>query len=327
MLKRYENNPILVPDPKHRYYSKKVYNSAVIFNDGIYHLFFRGVGDDWISRILQATSHDGVNFKILERPVIYPEHSWEEKGCEDPRITYINNRYWLSYTAFDGITARSALASSTNLVNWQKHSLIFPHLTHPRREQLPSEWHKSAAIFPEKCGGKYLLFFGDNHIWSARSDDLINWQTNPTPVLNPRKGFFDSAYIEMGPTPIKTDKGWLILYHGVDKFTQDRTYRLGAALVSIDNPKKVIWRCSKPILEPREDYESTGLVDILPGGFEALSKISNDYIEELAKKHQLPRTVFCCGAMKVNEAIKIYYGACDTRICLATIDLTTIFAS
>jgi len=327
MLERYPHNPILLPNPSNKLISKKVYNCAIIKHQKLYYMFFRGVGDDWISRIFQATSNDGFNFVISENPVIYPENSWEIKGCEDPRITFVNNRFWISYTAFDGITARSALASSSNLSDWKKHNLIFPDLVHPIREDLSANWHKSAAIFPEKINDKYLLFFGDNHIWSASSDDLINWKSNPEPVISPRDGYFDSAYIEMGPPPIKTDKGWLILYHGIDEFKRDRTYRLGAALMSFEDPLKIIWRCSKPILEPYVEYETRGLIDILPGGFEAIKDITDADIINLENEHLLPRAIFCCGAIKENDNIRIYYGASDTRICLATIDLATILAS
>jgi len=327
MLKRFADNPIIIPDPKNILYSKKVYNCTVIKHDSVYYMFFRGVGDDWISRIFLATSRDGLSFKINPEPVIVPEHSWEEQGCEDPRITYLNDKYWLTYTAFDGTTARAAIASSSNLYDWEKHNLIFPELIHPQRENLPSDWSKSAAIFPEKIKNQYLLLFGDNHIWSATSDNLIDWQSKSIPVISARKDYFDAAYVEMGPAPIKTDDGWLVLYHGIDQYSENRTYSLGAALLSFDNPLQVIWRCTRPILIPSEAYEVNGLSDLIPGGFATLRSLSDNDFNELSKKTLLPKSVFCCGAIKEENILRIYYAAADTRICTATIDLQTVFQS
>jgi predicted GH43/DUF377 family glycosyl hydrolase len=289
-------------------------------------MLFRGVGDDWISRIFLATSGDGFDFKINETPVISPDSSWESAGCEDPRITKIGNKFWMSYTAFDGITARSAIATSDNLISWKKRGLIFPHHRHPQREDLPKEWHKSAAMFPKKFKDKYLLLFGDNHIWSATSDDSINWISDLDPIISARKGFFDSAYVEMGPAPIKINSGWLVLYHGIDSFSSNRTYRLGAVILDPDNPLKIIARTNTPILEPKEIYEGIGLIDILPGGYSRLKALSDLGLEALASKHKLPKAVFCCGTLKEGNYIRIYYGAGDTRICVATVDIDTILS-
>jgi predicted GH43/DUF377 family glycosyl hydrolase len=327
MLERYPNNPIITPDPTSKLYSKKVYNGTAVKHAGIYYIFFRGVGDDWISRIFLATSSNGLDFEINPSPLISPETEWESKGCEDPRVTQIGDKFWMSYTAFDGITARSAIATSSNLYDWQKHGLIFPYLKHPQREDLPKEWHKSAALFPETFNSKYLLFFGDNHIWSASSDDLINWASKKQPIISPREGFFDAAYVEMGPPPIKTEKGWLVLYHGIDTFNESRAYRLGAVLLDSDNPLAITWRSKTPILEPTETYERVGLIDLVPGGYSSLRNMTDIDITNLANKNQLPTAVFCCGAIKEGNIIRIYYGAGDTRICAASVDLDTIFAS
>ncbi len=327
MLKRYSKNPIISAGPNHKWFSKKAYNCAVVKRDNVYQMLFRGVNGDWISRILLATSSDGINFTIHPDPVIVPEHAWEKRGCEDPRMIYLNGKYWATYTANDGATARTAIASSADLYGWEKHSLMFPQLAHPQRENLPGDWSKAAAIFPEKINGQYYLLFGDNHIWSASSDNLINWRPSSVPVLSARRGFFDSAYVEMGPPPIRTKNGWLALYHGIDQFSERRTYCLGAALLSFDNPLKVIWRCQKPILEPTETYETVGLIDLLPGGYKVLQTMSDSDINALAEKNLLPKAVFCCGAIREDDIIRLYYGAADTRICMATIDLQTIFDS
>ncbi|MGD0284248.1 MAG: hypothetical protein ABSB12_01445 [Candidatus Saccharimonadales bacterium] len=327
MLERYAHNPIISPDPDNRLYCKKVYNCTIAKHEGEYFMFVRGVGDDWISRIFLAKSRDGLSFKINPKPVIAPEHDWERCGCEDPRITYLSGKYWLTYTAYDGTTARSAMASSRNLYDWEKHNLMFPKLEHPQRENLPTDWSKSAAIFPEKINGQYFLLFGDDHIWSATTNDILDWHFNPMPVISAREGFFDAAFVEMGPSPIKTEKGWLVLYHGIDQFSDNRTYCLGAALLSIDNPLKVIWRCSKPLLEPRESYETSGLSDLVQGGYSTLRKLSDSDIAQMSQKNTLPKSVFCCGVIAEDGLLKIYYAAADTRICMATIDLESVFQS
>ena len=327
MLERYAHNPIVSPIPTNSLLSKKVYNSTALKHDDVYYLFFRGVGDDWISRIFLATSKDGLNFDIIKEPVISPDSDWDAKGCEDPRITHVGNKFWISYTAYDGTTARSAVASSDNLYDWTKHGFIFPEMSHPQREDLPNEWHKSAAMFPEKFNDKYLLLYGDNHIWSAGSTNLINWSPNHQPIISAREGFFDAAYVEMGPAPIKTNKGWLVIYHGIDKFDSNRSYRLGAALLDLNNPLAVIWRCKTAILEPTEIYERIGLIDLVPGGYSSLKHMTNFDIKQLADENRLPTAVFCCGAIKEGNLIRLYYGAGDTRICTASVDLDTIIAS
>lgn len=327
MLKRYLHNPIVSPNPTNNLFSKKVYNPAILKHEGVYYMFFRGVGDDWISRIFLATSSNGLDYDIVKQPVIFPETDWESKGCEDPRITQLGETFWINYTAYDGTTARAAIASSNDLYTWEKHGCAFPELAYPQREDLPSEWHKSAALFPEKLENSFLLLFGDNHIWSATSDNLINWTPRLEPIISARNGFFDAAYVEMGPPPIKTDKGWLILYHGIDNFSNDRTYRLGAALLDSVNPLQVIWRSKTAILEPTEMYETVGLIDLVPGGYDSLRDMTENDVNNLAHHHQLPKAVFCCGAHKEGDLIQIYYGAGDTRICTASVDLDTIFAS
>ena len=288
-------------------------------------MLFRGVGRDWISRIMLAHSQNGLHFDIVPQPVIQPLHSWEKWGCEDPRLVNLDGKYHVTYTAFDGVTARLATSSSPNLLDWEGHHLVFhENVSFPNREH-SSGWHKAAAIFPEKIDGWYYMFFGDNHIWSARSRDLKNWHPDFHPVLKPRPRHFDAAYIEMGPPPIKTDKGWLILYHGVNQYSKRRIYRLGAALVSLDDPHHVIWRCHSPILQPEAPYERIGYIDVIKGGFGVLRTLAIKDVKHMSRVHSLPRAVFCCGAILEDGHVRLYYGAADTIICTATIDLDFIF--
>lgn len=329
MLKRYEHNPILQARSDLPWCSIKVYNCAISYNGNEYQMLFRGVGNDWISRIGYAESTNGIDFHLLPSPVLSPSYPWESHGCEDPRIVSIDNTYWITYTAFDGQTTRAALTSSLDLIHFGERKLLFPQWNQSAREGFPLDWSKAAAIFPQKINNQYYMFFGDSHIWLATSSNLTDWTPATEPVLSSRPGQFDGVYVEMGPPPILTDHGWLIIYHGIDQLGAQMTYRLGAALLERNNPAKVIWRSQKPILEPLEKHERVGFIDVIEGGFETLKKLTIEDLHQLSEQEKLPRAVFCCGAVsKENgQSIQIYYGAGDTVICVATIDLESIYRS
>ena len=325
MLIRSDANPIMVPNPGIPWQARKVYNPAVVKHDEMYKMYFRAVGDDWISRIGFAASEDGVNFIQTEAPVLIPKRPWEKMGCEDPRITRINDKYLLTYTAFDGVTARAAVATSRSLRHWNHRMLLLPDWQANPRPDVSKDWSKGAVIYPEAFNGNHYLLFGDSQIWAATSTDLKRWKAIENPLINRRKGFFDEGYVETGPPPLLTDKGWLVLYHGIDRTDELRTYYLGAALFDRDDPLKLIWRCSQPVLEPTESYEKAGLLDIIEGGFITLKNLSVIEAQALAHQHRLPRAVFCCGAVLEDNGVRLYYGAADSVICTATIDLDSIF--
>lgn len=327
MVTRYAGNPILVADPATEYYPKKVYNPSIIKHSGRYHLIFRGMGSDWVSRLMLAESSDGLHFTINPKPILAPEHPWERHGCEDPRLIYLHNRFWLTYTAYDGITARAAMASSNDLHNWHNRHLLFPGLRHSRGNKDNVEWTKSTAIISQKVNGWYYMLFGDYNVWSARSHNLEDWQTDLQPILERRPNYFDAAFVEMGPPPIRTERGWLVIYHGVDTDAANMTYRIGAALIALDNPLQVLWRSSQPIMEPEETYEKTGYVDVVDGGFATLRKSTLEDMKQLDAKHQLPHAIFCCGALLEDDTLRLYYGAADTAICTASIKLAQVFES
>jgi len=327
MLKRSERNPILAADDNLPWCSIKVYNCAIYKDDTKYRMLFRGVGNEWVSRLGIAESTDGVTFSRSPNPSLSPIYPWEQKGCEDPRIVKIDGNYWVSYTAFDGETARAALTASKDLLNWGKRKLLFPDWQQNTRGNRTPDWSKAAAIFPGQINNQYYMLFGDSHIWSASSLNLIDWYPNPEPLISSRPGSFDEAYVEMGPPPLLTEQGWLVIYHGIDRLDSQRTYRLGAMLLDLNDPRKIIWRCNKPILEPSESYEVVGFVDIIEGGFETLKRMVLEDLHKLSKAQKLPKAVFCCGALLEGDIVRLYYGAGDTVICTATVDLGTIFSS
>jgi predicted GH43/DUF377 family glycosyl hydrolase len=315
MFTRSKLNPILKPNPSHPWEAKKLYNPGAIFYNGKYHLFYRAVGrgKDWKSSIGYAVSEDGEKFKRSSKPLLVGENKLEKRGLEDPRITKIKNTFYMAHTAYDGITPRLSIATSKNLKKWQKHGPaltdwnlekaggIFMKIKNGRAfpKKISTEWSKSGGIFPKKINGKYLMLFGEFKIWFAESDNGLNWVGNLKPFIEPRSGnYFDNTFIEMGPPPIKTDKGWLVLYQGIDKKI---VYRLGFILLDLKNPRKIIYRSRKPIFEPKADYELKGLIDI-----------SHD---------NQPKVVFCCGAIVVKGILKIYYGCGDTNIATAYVSL------
>jgi len=355
MFVRSEKNPILKPAAEISWRSRKVYNPTVIFEDGayphnqngvgVYHLFFRAVGQDRRSRIGHARSNDGENFSIDVRPALEPGTLVDAAGVEDPRIVKIDERYHLTYTAYDNHTARLALAVSDDLESWEK---IGPILSDwdvysaggfsvasdsvMGDEAADWNWSKGGAIFPEVINGEYLMIFGDRDLWLARSTDGLKWQAQETPWLVTRSDdFFDCLHVETGPPPIKTPQGWLVIYHGIDR---QAVYRLGYLLLDLKDPTKVIRRSTRPIFEPRETYELNGLIDISAGSeAERRQKIrkSGEGLDKIAKitdnDIMTSRVVFCCGAVLSENVLKIYYGAGDAYVCTASVKLADLLAA
>lgn len=278
-----ERNPILTPQGD-SWESKDLFNPATWSNDSTIYMLYRaedstGIGQwNGTSRIGLATSTDGINFERENEPVLEPTEDWElPGGCEDPRIVKIDDTFYLTYTAYDGETARLALATSTDLHNWKKHGLVFPD----------SGWTKSGAIVPQKINGKYWMYYGDTNIWIAHSEDLINWTPIQEPVLKPREDKFDSRLVEPGPTPIISNRGILLLYNGAN---QELVYESGQALFDPKDPTKLIARSDSSFLRPDTELERTG---------------------------QIPNVVFIEGLSRLNGSWYLYYGMGDSGIGVA----------
>jgi predicted GH43/DUF377 family glycosyl hydrolase len=335
MFIRSKLNPILKPDKDSFFESLKVYNPGVIFNNGQYHLFYRAVGGAWVSKIAHAHSLDGENFVKFNEIVLDNEEKNEKNGVEDPRITQIEGKCYMTYTAYDGECARLSLASAYDFLNWEKHGLMIKNWDARKAGQFlvpwdkvqnnkvaEKEWIKAGGIFSEKIQDNYYMLFGDRNIYFAKSKNIFNWKADLKPFLKPRKGYFDSVHLEMGPPPIKTLSGWLVLYHGID---ENKVYRLGYVLLDLKNPQKIIYRSDQPIFEPTEAYEISGLVDILPGGFSAMEKMSEEelkkYVEKAKNNHTMPSVIFCNGAVLRDGILRIYYGAGDSVVCMASCEI------
>lgn len=350
LFTRSKYNPILAPNPKHHWEALKVYNPGCLFYKGRYHLFYRamGSGADWHSVIGYAVSKDGEKFKRFSKPILDRDlnNPLERRGLEDPRITRIGNKFFMVYAAYDGKVPRLHIATSSNLQHWQKHPPAFENFRFtkmggvfvkwkkgkPIESDKPEpperdEFSKAGAIFPEKIGGKYWMLFNEYRIWLANSDDGIRWEALPGPFLGPRKNtnLFDNVFVEMGPPPIKTKKGWLVFYHGVNDAIQ---YHLGALMLDLQNPMKVLYRSEEPIFGPQEKYELSGIVDIIPGAMKLLAEEQNQRLKDLLKKAEkegfMPQVTFVPAAVDRNDLIRLFYGAGDQFIGTATASLDEI---
>lgn len=279
-LKRYDGNPILAPVPDHDWENRTVFNCAVAQSGGSVVLIYRAQGqDNDVSRLGYAVSRDGYQFDRFPHPVFEPGDETEEWGVEDPRLTWLDDRWQMVYTAWSPLGIQVARASTTDFLIWERHGIV-----------LPGPDNKDAAIFPDKVNGRYVMFHRiPPDIWLAYSDDLVHWG-DYRKIMEPRPGNWDDLKIGAGGPPIRTEHGWLCIYHGVDS---DTVYRLGVALLDLEDPSKVVSWPEEAILEPEEPWELEG---------------------------DIPNVVFTCGTAEVDGRYHVYYGGADKVIAVATAD-------
>lgn len=307
-----------------------------------------GGGHNWHSAIGYAVSENGESFKRFSRPILdrNPSNPLEIRGLEDPRITKINNTFYMAYAAYNGKTPRLCVATSSDLQHWTKHQPAFKKFNFnemggvavgwkkgkPAERRLPkacNERTKAGGIFPKKIKDKYWMLFNEYRIWLAYSDDGISWKSLPEPFLSPRKNteLFDNVFVEMGPPPIKTEKGWLVFYHGVNDAAQ---YHLGFLLLDLNNPKKILFRSEEPIFGPQEPYELSGIVDIIPDAVKLIKQNKKQKLKKLLngaeKKDFMPQVTFVSSAVIAGNKVRLFYGAGDSFICTATAPLKDILA-
>ncbi len=280
---KYEHNPILTPQGA-TWEAKDVFNPAAWAEGDTLRLLYRaedstGIGQwNGTSRIGLATSTDGLYFLREPEPVLSPTEPWElPGGCEDPRLVKVDDTFYLTYTAYDGQTARLALASSPDLRAWTRHGPVFPE----------RGWTKSGAILATPLDGKYWMYFGDTNLWAAYSTDLVHWTAVEEPVLRPRPGHFDSRLVEPGPPPMLTDEGILLLYNGAD---DDLVYAAGQALFDPADPTRLLARSEEPFLRPTTELEQRG---------------------------QIPNVVFIEGLAHFRGRWFLYFGMGDSGIGVA----------
>ena len=302
---------------------KDVFNPSAVVRDGVVHLIYRA--EDTVgrfagtSRIGLATSRDGLHFERRPEPVLFPDrdayqrYEWEG-GCEDPRVVETGDgRYVLTYTSYDGKTARLCVATAPDLVRWTKHGPAFARAGVRFRDR----WSKSGAIVCEPRGdgmvaarvaGRYWMFWGDTDIFLASSDDLVNWTPVERPAeagrpaglasaLAPRRGRFDSALVEPGPQALLTPRGILLLYNSAnrqatgDPALPEMAYSAGQALFDREDPAALIGRATAPFLRVETRHEVTG---------------------------QVSNVCFVEGLVRFDGRWFLYYGMGDSRIGAAT---------
>ncbi|MEW5784925.1 MAG: glycosidase [Bacillota bacterium] len=292
LFKRYEGNPIITPE-SWPYEANATFNPGVVRHNGETMLLVRVEDMRGFSHLTFARSKDGkTGWQIDNVPTLKPDPSFHEEqwGIEDPRIVWLEDRqeYAVTYTSFSKDGPVVSLALSKDL-----------HTFDRRGPMLPPE-DKDASLFPRLINNRHVLIHrpiirGEAHIWIAFSPDLKYWGDHR--ILIPvRPGWWDSTRVGLGPPPIETDEGWLIIYHGVRITASGSLYRVGLALLDLDEPWKIIRRCDKWIFGPQEAYERVG---------------------------DVPGVTFPTGTVVDREEGKLhlYYGAADTSVCMATAKL------
>jgi len=242
-----------------------------------------------ISHLRIARSKNGIDFIIDEKPAMMAANKYEKFGIEDPRITFIDGKYYINYSAISDETGvTTCLASTTDFVNFKRLGVIF------------TPDNKDVAIFPEKIDGKYYALnrpssgeFNTRDIWLSESPDLMNWGNHKL-LMRSREGYWDNGRVGSSAVPFKVEEGWLEIYHGASK---DDRYCLGAVLLDAEEPWKIIARGEAPIMEPEEDYEVYGFFG---------------------------NVIFNNGVLYENGIIKIYYGAADTCIGYAEVAMNDL---
>jgi predicted GH43/DUF377 family glycosyl hydrolase len=248
-----------------------------------------------ISHLRLARSHDGLSFRVDPMPALAPASALEAFGVEDARITRLDGLYWVNYTAVSAAGIATALASSTDLVQFERRGIIFPP---PNRD---------VTIFPEQIGGRYLALhrpmpegIGRPAIWLASSSDLLSWGEHRL-VASARPGCWDDLKVGGGAVPFRVQaaggEAWLAVYHGVT--ASPLTYSLGALLLDAGDPGRVLGRSRAPILLPEAPYERQGFFG---------------------------NVVFSCGLCAQGDLVRIYYGASDGVTCVADLSLASILA-
>jgi predicted GH43/DUF377 family glycosyl hydrolase len=331
VLERFDGNPILEPQPRHWWESKAAFNPGAIYEQGKVHIVYRAIGDSDVSVLGYASSMDGFHIdERLDKPIYVPREPFEGAGlvyptatnpqvtyfsteddeeeeedyvsggggwggCEDPRLTKINDRVFMTYVAFDGYSPPRVALTSIHIDDfldknwqWQQPVLISP----------PGVIDKNACILPEKIKSKYVIFhriFPDiliDFVDDLDFDGTTRWLKGEFRI-RPRAAYWDSRKVGAGAPPIKTKDGWLLIYQAVGERDPGR-YKIGAMLLDLKDPTKVLARLEEPILEPQVWYENEGWKS---------------------------GVIYPCGAVVIKDCLLVYYGGADRVACVASAKL------
>lgn len=327
-------NPIITPNPSNQFdcpmQDKKigweesdVFNPAATVKDGKIYVLYRaednsatGIGKR-TSRIGLAESEDGIHMKRRKTPVMYPdkdnmkEYEWEG-GCEDPRVTMTEDGlYVMAYTSWNRKVARLCIATSHDLVKWEKHGPAFAKAYNGRFKDIFCKSGSMVTTIKDgkqvltKIDGKYFMYWGEHAVYAATSDDLVNWtpildeKNELATVIKPRPQYFDSALTECGPPAILTDKGIVLLYNGKNQTNDSKRFTAGAycagqILTDPKEPMKVLQRLDVPFFRPMASFEKSG-----------------QYVDG---------TVFIEGLVFFKNKWYLYYGCADSQVSVAIYD-------
>lgn len=316
-------NPIMTPDTnqvfdcpvsetKVHWEEKNVLNPTALVKDDKVYLIYRAQDSTGTSRLGMAISDDGIHFKKNPSPILFPDkdslmkYEWKG-GIEDPRIVSTEEgKYILTYTSYDGKTARLCFAFSSDLIHWQKMGPVI------KDEKYINTWSKSGAIVSKevdgkiiatKINGRYWMYFGDTDLFLASSDDLIHWgmaenaeSKKMISVMHPRMGYHDSRLVEPGPYALLRKEGILLIYNGSNAANFNDTslpkysYSAGQALFSATAPHQLINRTNTYFIKPDKEYEKVGEVN---------------------------EVCFVEGLVHFKNKWFLYYGTADARIAVA----------
>src|SRR5690349_6063361 len=287
---RVSDTPILSPQGT-TWESAGTFNPAVVRYDSKIVMLYRAQDTAGTSRLGYAESKDGVHFTRRPEPVLSPEADYEKDGgVEDPRLQKFGGTFYLTYTGYNKKDAQLCLATSRDLIHWERKGVILPAY----KGNWNVAWTKSGAMAPEKIGGKYWMYWlgtsadKTDQMGLSSSEDLIHWtEETKTPVLPRRPGKFDSHVVEPGPPPILTPQGIVLIYNGAD---DKLVYRTGVAVFDRRDPRKVLYRSEEPVFAPGREWEKVG---------------------------QVPNVVFVEGMVKRGEKFLFYYGGADKYVGVA----------
>ena len=330
-------NPIITPNPSNQFdcpmQDKKigweesdVVNPAATVKDGKIYVLYRaednsatGIGKR-TSRIGLAESEDGIHMKRRKTPVMYPDKDnmkeyESEGGCEDPRVTMTEDGlYVMAYTSWNRKVARLCIATSHDLVKWEKHGPAFAKAYNGRFKDIFCKSGSMVTTIKDgkqvltKIDGKYFMYWGEHAVYAATSDDLVNWtpildeKNELATVIKPRPQYFDSALTECGPPAILTDKGIVLLYNGKNQTNDSKrdkrftagAYCAGQILTDPKEPMKVLQRLDVPFFRPMASFEKSG-----------------QYVDG---------TVFIEGLVFFKNKWYLYYGCADSQVSVAIYD-------
>lgn len=332
-----EKHGIILSPTEREFENNGVFNPGIYQEGNIVHILYRAVQVGNFSTIGYAQTEGPI--KIIERheqPLITREFDYEKHGVEDARIVKIENTYYLTYTAYDGINAMGALATSKDLKNFVKHGIITPMVNYQEYEKylnsctkkLNPKYHhyfklfdsiglitdenrfvrdKDVVLFPKKINGKFAMLHrlwpGIQIVYFDDWNDLTHsfWEDYlknlPDYIVLDPKDLFEVNYIGAGGPPIETDEGWLLIYHGVQETPQCRIYHTKVALLQIDKPEIEVARLPYPLFSPAYQWEKEGVVN---------------------------HVVFPTGHALFGNDLYIYYGAADKHIAVASLKIADL---